>query len=559
MKVIDMHIHSHTGTPCPEELLKKMEAGGVWGGCVFSNQPLEAEEPGGSDFETRLNNTLAWCRGYEDRLFPVLWVHPNEENIIEKINVAVKAGIVAFKMICDNYYVYEERSMAVIREIARLGKPIMFHTGILWDGAVSSDYNRPIYWEHLLNVEGLKFSLAHCAWPWNDEVIAMYGKFLHAQRCGKHVEMFFDTTPGTPEVYRKEHYTRLFYVGYETGDNVMFGTDADAETYSKDWASGWLKIEEKILDELGVDLKTRQKMYHDNILRFLGKSDAVSIKEAPKPDSVMLWSPENPEVKALAKKWYEKLEFPKEFDKEFYRALESIKLTDAMTPERYDLDCEDGKKNLLYYLYFCEAVSKKFEERGIPESIMMDTLKDIVVWAKNWYCVKGTLHLSQLDWLSYHVTFRIFRLGRLQFCLHNAKEDIPQFDIKKGDRVIEIHIPQGDKLDNEECKKSIEMAKEFFKKYFPEFDYKAFVCDSWLLDNDLKEYLSLDSNIIKFGDMFTRIRNHDDNALLRYLFRWDTNEINLRYAHPTSAFAERIRTAVLGGKTFHETLGVIKA
>ena len=109
----------------------------------------------------------------------------------------------------------------------------------------------------------------------------------------------------------------------------------------------------------------------------------------------------------------------------------------------------------------------------------------------------------------------------------------------------------------EECKKSIEEAKKFFNDYFPEFDYKAFVCDSWLLDNDLKEFLPADSNIIKFGDMFTRIRNHDDNALLRYLFRWDTNEYNLRYAYPTSAFAESIRQAVLKGKTFHETLGVI--
>ena len=559
MKVFDMHIHANASTPCPEQIIRQMEDAGVWGGCIFSNHPEEAEDLGGYDFDTRLKQVLDWCRGYEDRLFPVLWIHPNEENIIEKINIAVEAGIAAFKIICDNFYVYEERCMRMIREIARLGKPIMFHTGILWDGAVSSDYNRPIYWEHLLNVEGLKFSLAHCAWPWNDEVIAMYGKFLHAQRTGKHVEMFFDTTPGTPEVYRKEHYTRLFYTGYETGDNVMFGTDSNADQYNKDWAAGWLKIEEKILDDLGVSHKVRQKIYHDNLLRFLGKSDAISVKDAPLPDSTMLWTPESPEIKPIIKKWYKKLGFPEIFDKEFYRALDSMKITDDMTPERYDLDCEDGKKNLMYFLFFCEAVSKKYEERGIPEDIMLDTLRDLVLWTKTWYSVKGTLHLSQLDWLSYHVGFRIFKLGRLQFCLHNAKEDIPQFDIKKGDNVIEVHIPAGEKLDNEECKKSIEMAKEFFKKYFPEFDYKAFVCDSWLLDSDLKEFLSKDSNIIKFGDMFTRIRNNDSNALLRYLFRWDTNEINLRYAYPTSTFAERIRQAVLGGKTFHETLGVIKA
>ena len=59
--------------------------------------------------------------------------------------------------------------------------------------------------------------------------------------------------------------------------------------------------------------------------------------------------------------------------------------------------------------------------------------------------------------------------------------------------------------------------------------------------------------------MFYRAQNDESNALLRYIFRWDTNEINLRYAVATSSFAERIRKAVLGGKTFHETLGIIKA
>ena len=59
--------------------------------------------------------------------------------------------------------------------------------------------------------------------------------------------------------------------------------------------------------------------------------------------------------------------------------------------------------------------------------------------------------------------------------------------------------------------------------------------------------------------MFYRAKNYDSNALIRYIFRWDTNEINLRYATSSSDFSERIKTAVLKGKTFHETLGVIKA
>ena len=110
-----------------------------------------------------------------------------------------------------------------------------------------------------------------------------------------------------------------------------------------------------------------------------------------------------------------------------------------------------------------------------------------------------------------------------------------------------------------ECKKSMEAAKKFFAQYFPDFKYKVFTCHSWLIDEDLKEFLPENSNIVKFGDMFYRAKNYDSNALLRYIFHWDTNEINLRYAYSSSAFAEKIKAAVLKGRVFHETLGIIKA
>ena len=559
MKIFDMHIHSRGSAPCPERLISEMDKAGVYGGCVFSNRPTLVNEKTGSDFETRMNEALGWAKGYEDRIFPVMWIHPYEENIIENVRKASEAGIVAFKIMCNNFYVYEEQSMALLREIAKLGRPVIFHTGILWDGTVSSNYNRPINWEHLLDIDGLRFSMGHCSWPWIDECVALYGKFLNAQKNGKSAEMFFDITPGTPEIYRKELFEKLYYVGYNSGDNVMFGTDSNSDAYRDEWAKSWLDIDEKILDELGVSLENREKMYYKNLLRFLGKSDTVAVKETPMPDDTHIWTPENPKAKEMVKKWYTKLGFPKIYDKEFYPALDSIRVTDSMTVERYDKTSKDGKKNLIYYLFFCEALAKKYEELGIPESILLETLADLVVWTKTWTSVKGTLHLEELNWLSRHLTGKLFKIGRLQFCLGNSEHNVPKFNISEGDRTIEIHIQAEGKLDTEECIKSIDMAREFFRKYFPLHTYEYFTCHSWLIDADLKDYLPEGSNILKFGDMFYRAESDESNSLLRYIFRWDTNEINLRYATATSSFAERIRKAVLGGKTFHETLGIIKA
>ena len=557
MKIFDMHIHAENREITPEKMLSSMNKAGVYGGCVFSHMPKTGKTPQGTSFDERLNEALAWSNGHEDRIFPVLWIDPYEENIIENLHRAKDAGIAAIKIICNDFYIYEEGALAVVKEIARLGLPIIFHTGILWDGETSSNYNRPLNWEPLLHIDGLKFSLGHCSWPWIDECVALYGKFLNALTNGKTAEMFFDITPGTPEIYRKELFTKLYALGYNVGDNVMFGTDGTADNYRDKWAKHWLDLDGKILDELGVSLENREKLYCGNLMRFLGKSNYVPKKEAPVPDDTCPWSPVNPEVKVIIQKWYEKLNFPKNYDAQFKKAIREIEISDAITLENYDLTCEDGKRNLLSFLFLCEGLAKRYEDAGIPENILLDTLKDLPIWTIEWSNVKGSLHLGELDWLKKHMDMNLFRLGRLQFSPAKCHYDVPEFGIKKGDDIMEVHIPTGDKLNTGDCLESIEMAKIFFEKYFPDYKYSYFTCHSWLLDETLRKYLPEESNILAFGDLFKKVHEDDSLALIRYIFRWDTTKENLPHSVCNSSFAEKIKKAVMKGETFHETFGVI--
>ena len=130
MKIYDAHIHAAATEPAPEQLLAQMEQAGVYGGCIFSNAPKENNPKTGTSFEERLAEVLSWTKGYEDRLFPVMWIHPHEENIIENIRRAVSAGVCAFKIICNDFYVYSDRCVAVLQEIADLGVPVFFHSEI---------------------------------------------------------------------------------------------------------------------------------------------------------------------------------------------------------------------------------------------------------------------------------------------------------------------------------------------------------------------------------------------------------------------------------------------
>jgi len=270
MKILDAHIHIMFEPADPASLLARTKQAGIEGGCVFSSPPKEYDAEKGLSFEARMKELEAFSP--EGPFYPVLWIHPYEEDILENVRRAAQEGVCAFKIICNNFYVGDEKSLTLLREIAALGKPVLFHTGILWDGKISSDYNRPMNWEAVIPIEGLRFSLAHCSWPWVDECIALYGKIAAARWTSNTAEMFFDTTPGTPRIYRKDMMTKLYKIGYHVSDNVFFGTDSQAHCYNPDETTSWIDYDTSLLKELEVSQEDAEKMFSRNLLRFLGKA-----------------------------------------------------------------------------------------------------------------------------------------------------------------------------------------------------------------------------------------------------------------------------------------------
>ena len=188
----------------------------------------------------------------------------------------------------------------------------------------------------------------------------------------------------------------------------------------------------------------------------------------------------------------------------------------------------------------CEELEKKYKEKGIDEKYLFDNLKDISVWMDIHSEMNGELYLGELSWLSKHFMPRLFKIGRLQFCMRPIERDIESKNLKKGDFVIEIHIPQRGPLDNDECKASIEEARKFFEKHYPEYDYKCFTCNSWLLGSDAQEILKTNSDIGKFIKMFETIDYHEHDSGLKYLFKWNTTWETVGEFEATSSFAKEI-------------------
>ena len=81
--------------------------------------------------------------------------------------------------------------------------------------------------------------------------------------------MFFDIMPGTPPIYRKDLLTKLFTIGYDVENNIMFGTDSIADDYNPHWVRSWIERDNAIYDELDVSEAVREKIYEKTLMRFL--------------------------------------------------------------------------------------------------------------------------------------------------------------------------------------------------------------------------------------------------------------------------------------------------
>jgi hypothetical protein len=216
-------------------------------------------------------------------------------------------------------------------------------------------------------------------------------------------------------------------------------------------------------------------------------------------------------------------------------------------------------------------MKKNYQNKGISEQILRDTLLDIAIWMDDFKVKNGYWGFKALGWLMNHLQGKLFRIGRLQYMpatfkgnihvyrninnheivvfsepdiqyrtdgLINGTNDINEntglwtaelkesgvtlcgnpinsharavnhFEeisltdyklvLKKGDPIMEVHIPAGQPLNHDDCIKSYQAAISFYEEFFPEIKFNGFCCTSWLLDNQLSLLLPAKSNIVQF-------------------------------------------------------------
>lgn len=191
------------------------------------------------------------------------------------------------------------------------------------------------------------------------------------------------------------------------------------------------------------------------------------------------------------------------------------------------------------------------EALGIPDDVSWATLRDVSRHEAIHRRIHGTTGIDSPAWMMIHLRGAIFELGRLQFAPFHFKsgdgwpDDAAGAELGEGFRpgqaALDVHIPAGGPLDFEECEASYRDAAGFFDKYFPSPVRRVATCTSWLLDDQLAEFLPETSNIIRFQRAFTLVPGgrDADEGVRRFVF------LNRGHTEPDPTPRTRLERGVL--------------
>ena len=183
---------------------------------------------------------------------------------------------------------------------------------------------------------------------------------------------------------------------------------------------------------------------------------------------------------------------------------------------------------LVYLIFLADVLKTQYKEVGISEDIWRDSVSDLKYKALD---CEGLCGIWGTQSVGFHKSFfemTAFGFGKLQFKIteFNGEYHRNGLELDKKTPVVYVHVPRtGEKLDYASVENSYKRAQVFFKEYFGDV-FKdrpfVFVYRSWMLFDRWKEFLSPQSNFMRFCsdyDVFASGEYGDYSTAWRVFYR----------------------------------------
>ncbi|MBQ8759253.1 MAG: hypothetical protein IJZ20_06135, partial [Clostridia bacterium] len=155
----------------------------------------------------------------------------------------------------------------------------------------------------------------------------------------------------------------------------------------------------------------------------------------------------------------------------------------------------------------CVRLRKMYAEKGYTDEFFAHNMKDLTYKLHECKKLHNMWGTFVFPWFDGFYKLERFCLGRLQY--EKRGIDFDYKDIKKkGDEVLNIHIPSSGPLTPESVQESLRLVYDFFGPNCG--DRLIFMCHSWLLYTPTADLYPKDSNMRKFYEAFEIIHNQEE-------------------------------------------------
>jgi hypothetical protein len=221
---------------------------------------------------------------------------------------------------------------------------------------------------------------------------------------------------------------------------------------------------------------------------------------------------------------------------------------------------DDPYFHVYAFLAVLPRVTAYHRDRGIPAEVTRLTLADLgrALARHRWQF--GVAGLDLQHWLTSHFTGKLYQLGRLQFeRAHIGTRTGRAAGLRPGTPVLAVHVPHFyGPLSAAACDESFARAVAFFPRHFPEERYEVAVCNSWLLDPQLAEYLPAESNIIRFQRRFRPAYQPDADDEMIQEFVFGRAEPDPALLPRDTALQRAVADHLLAGRHWHGGAGWLR-
>jgi len=131
------------------------------------------------------------------------------------------------------------------------------------------------------------------------------------------------------------------------------------------------------------------------------------------------------------------------------------------------------------------------------------------------------------------------------------------FGFRRGDESLGLHISERTDLTEDALDATFARAREVLGAVWPASQRRLATCQSWLLDDRLRESLPASSNILKFQQRFTLLPEWSeyDGNVLEFVFRQPTSEM-ARLSESTT-LQRAVKRVLLSGGHWRDRIGWI--